>query len=116
MSYEGRIIKMCDNKHVRIVNANEKNNFLCPVCKTEMKNIGSIDDTNGLELSNTYLKEITPNVTEVCNLGHTHVIKEATYNIVLSNDYGKFCFDHLERVPEIPWNYNKATIGNDDII
>jgi hypothetical protein len=104
MSYEGREIFLCENNHVDVINIEDDTTnaqTICSICGAKKKNVGSIDDTNGEAITDTYLRQISPAVTQVCNLGHTHVVIDAKYEVIKSDRLGSFAFDHLDFDPDL---------------
>jgi hypothetical protein len=86
MSYEGRLQLICANGHrYETQDVYDTDGEPCH-CGARSIWSNSIDDTNCEAVGEipedawkTFL--LTPEVEETCNLGHTHVIREATYRV-----------------------------------
>lgn len=86
MSYEGREEHICGNGHRFMTPCSYGGSLLpkCPYCEQRSVWSHNIDDTNGDEVGFVPEEEwkqfeVTPEETAVCNLGHRHVTKAATY-------------------------------------
>lgn len=86
MSYEGYTQNLCENGH-RFDGGDwlhSSKEPLCPICKRKVVWINSVDQTNFEDVGFIPDEEWerflhTPEETQVCNLGHTHIVKHATY-------------------------------------
>lgn len=86
MSYEGYTQNLCENGH-RFSSPDHLwfgNGTLCPFCNEKVCWNNSVDQTNFEDVG--YISDedwsrflLTPEETQVCNLGHTHITKHATY-------------------------------------
>lgn len=81
MSYEGRIQFLCKNGHLGMCNCRDTPSCNC---STGIVWLNQIDDTNYYDEG--IIKDwdhflLTPEIKETCNLGHEHIIQEATYRI-----------------------------------
>ena len=90
MSFEGYDQLLCSQGHLSIADCYDSvelysKNELCR-CGEVFVFRHIVDQTNGYDETNPdncdmKFEEITPEEVEVCNLGHEHIIKEATYRI-----------------------------------
>lgn len=88
MSYEGYTQNLCENGHRFDVDVHARygKEPLCPICGRRAAWSNSVDETN-CEAAGFIPEEEwdhflhTREETEVCNLGHTHIVKHATYLI-----------------------------------
>jgi len=92
MSYEGYTQNLCESGHRFNLDAHWwfAKEPTCPHCGLRICWSNDVDQTNcydeGYISEEDWQKFLhTPEVTEVCNLGHTHVIQQATY-LVPSNE------------------------------
>lgn len=91
MSYEGYEQHLCKSGHLFSQDAQcfvgeELDKPDCPHCGESSVFCNSVDDTNGEEWGIIPKKEwealqIHAEVKKICNLGHEHVITEATYRV-----------------------------------
>lgn len=86
MSFEGFYQCFCKNGHLIQFDVYDDDSSPCPVCGTEFALKILVDDTNGEQsgvISKTALKSlvISPEVKQLCNLGHWHVVNQAVYRI-----------------------------------
>jgi len=87
MSYEGHEQHLCRRGHLWEIPCSFEDAIeRCPHCGAESRWRNDVDDTNG-DASGTILPEgwaslrLTNEQTEVCNLGHRHLIKPSTYRV-----------------------------------
>ena len=91
MSYEGYEQHLCKKGHLFSQDAmyfvgQEEDGPVCHHCNEPSVFFNSVDDTNGEEWGlitedGWKMLLLTPEVRKVCNLGHEHVIKHATYRM-----------------------------------
>lgn len=88
MSYEGWMQYICESGHrfdgADAYQATKK--IRCPHCQREPVLSNSVDDTNGDALGfiqdEDWAKFLhTPEEVKICDMGHKHVVKQATYLI-----------------------------------
>lgn len=85
MSYEGYEQHICEIGH--LFNGDVyQDNTTCPVCDCMSVFHNSVDDTNGYSygiIPDWELQKLilTKQEVQVCNLGHSHITKEATYSV-----------------------------------
>lgn len=87
MSYEGREEYLCEGGHRFSVNSGNgrfTRTITCPYCKKPWVFLNDINDTNCESYGEIPKEEwqkflLTPEVKKTCDLGHEHVIQEATY-------------------------------------
>lgn len=48
MSYEGFLVKVCENGHYDAIDAYNDDRNVCPICGSPYVHRGSVDETNGL--------------------------------------------------------------------
>lgn len=97
MSYSGYEQHFCKNGHyyeADIFYFTSGYPEICPVCKQPSALVNSVDCTNGYNdgmIPPKFLEEllISPEVKEVCNLGHEHIVKYATYRIPTEDELDK---------------------------
>jgi hypothetical protein len=80
MSYEGYSQCICENGHLFIGGGSDG----CPKCFADVAWYNMVDDTNGDSVG--IIQDFSPVLVEpaeiqVCNLGHSHVTKEAKYRV-----------------------------------
>lgn len=99
MSYEGREQHICANGHQFDTNAKyqfDESPVYCQYCGAESVWYNPVDDTNGEaygEIVDWRSLQLTAGYSETCNLGHLHVIEEATYRIPTKEELEKLqCF------------------------
>ena len=90
MSYEGYSQVLCANGHLRAFDCYADNGDLEDLgacgCGAPFVYRNMVDETNGMILDEAHtcprkFEVNTPELTELCNLGHGHVIREVTYKI-----------------------------------
>lgn len=87
MSYEGIEQYLCLNGHEFYTDCwADEAEIVCQHCGEKPIWGHSIDQTNGIIEGNQCTYEVAlevkePDVVEVCSLGHSHIIKPATYKI-----------------------------------
>ena len=86
MSFEGFYQCFCKNGHLVEIDAYDYDSGPCHVCGAEFEVKILVDDTNGERsgvISKKALKSlvISPEVKQLCNLGHWHVVNQAVYRI-----------------------------------
>ena len=86
MSFEGFYQCFCKNGHLIQFDVYDDDSSQCPVCGTEFAVKILVDDTNGERngiISKTELEKlvISPEVKQLCNLGHWHVVNPTVYRI-----------------------------------
>jgi hypothetical protein len=79
MSYEGYTQKLCANGHLREANCYDDFAETCG-CGAPFVWSHEVDETN-CEGEPYPLEFDKAAVTEVCNMGHHHVVRECTYKI-----------------------------------
>lgn len=86
MSYEGYTQNICESGHRFDCGdlLHLRKEPLCPHCKRRICWSNAVDQTNGedvgLILEEDWVKFLhTPEEIQVCNLGHSHITKPATY-------------------------------------
>lgn len=79
MSYEGYVRVLCSQGHVRVWDAYEDRPEQCS-CGSPFVWFRGVDQTN-CDGEDPPLEVATPAVTKVCDMGHEHVVVEATYRI-----------------------------------
>ena len=104
MSYEGRVIYLCDCGHLTTMDCYndfpdyetdpstgfifrknkdnkifEKEFFRCRFCGACLRRIGGVDDTNDVSVANFYLKTIRPEATIRYSLGSRADVVEVTH-------------------------------------
>lgn len=108
MSYEGYIQHLCANGH-RFDTAADyafcEQEHKCSECGTLSVFQNDVDDTNGESVGVIADEDwerfkISEDVVEMCNLGHIHLMKAATYRIPTKEE--------LEEVRSY-WSYNDWT-------
>ena len=88
MSYEGHEQHICENGHLFTTEPQWQGSeevYKCH-CGALSAFSNSVDDTNceshGIIPDDAWKKlQLLPEIREVCNLGHSHVLREATYRI-----------------------------------
>lgn len=80
MSYEGYCQSLCKNGHLSNSDPFQSED-VCPSCQEEIVWSNSVDETNCngvgyIPMDQFKIKDV---VVETCNLGHTHITKEAVY-------------------------------------
>lgn len=87
MSWEGYSQNFCANGHFFQGSAGfDSEPTHCPHCKAEVAYCHIVDDTNIDALGHLTDESlaalvIEKEVTETCNLGHTHIVKHAVYKV-----------------------------------
>lgn len=97
MSYEGYEQMLCENGHLRELERSfdELVDWFCDApwngdkCEAPLAASNSVDETNGEGYGYRKPIELTPAVTQVCDMGHTHVVCEATYRLSVTRYYRK---------------------------
>lgn len=117
MSYEGRNAYICENGHVQIVPENygsgvTPDEMPCPNCKSSVRYVGAIDDTNCTAWADFSFEELTPLKTEKCpTCGHTHTTAWPTYKVITyPEDHplhhgGHFIDESMQIVSEADFEY-----------
>lgn len=77
MSYEGYDEYLCTRGHLRVFDCRDDSKGLCS-CGAELVFVHAVDETNCDGEPTTFVVK-TPAVFKVCDLGHTHMIEEPTY-------------------------------------
>lgn len=105
MSYEGRILLMCENGHVKYADPymeyfedlgleGKESKNTCLYCGTQFKKIGHIDDTNGDSVASFFLKELTKEEFDIKidteNMSSVTYHKPATYEVVHTDYWVNF--------------------------
>lgn len=106
MSYEGYEQVLCRNGHSRIYDAHDtrfdgffparvmpeagEKTWRCDNCGEMAGWVNSVDDTNCDAYGHVDLVEVHTAEVQTCNLGHQHVIKEATYSPPNNCEFGQF--------------------------
>lgn len=90
MSYEGFEQHICANGHHfntgPTYSFDDDDKPICLICNAKSIFCNCVDDTNcenlGVILEKDWKKLLlTPEESKICNLGHLHVVKEATYRV-----------------------------------
>lgn len=95
MSYEGYEQHICQNGHYFETDCSYfSNSELCPWCQATSAFINSVDCTNGdndgIILDSVWDEFlICPAVKQTCNLGHEHIVRQATYRIPTQEELKK---------------------------
>ncbi len=106
MSYEGREQHICANGHLFEMNCqysyDDEHETPCPYCKAKSMWTNHIDDTNGEAYGEILQSEfdrilIKPAVYKACNMGHEHLISEATYSIPIDNQLVRSYYNLSEK-------------------
>lgn len=90
MSYEGYLQYVCHNGHR--YDADCYDDGVCPFCKEDFVFSNQVNETNfesfGVIPPEEWEKlQLTPQVKEVCNLGHEHTTKHATYRVPTQKEH-----------------------------
>jgi hypothetical protein len=105
MSYEGYTQHICKHGHRFDRDAYDSNN-ICDFCGTKSVFENSVDETNcdsvGIIPPFCWLQlQISPEKTEICNLGHVHIVEYSKYRIP-TNEELPMLRGYLERWKYIP--------------
>lgn len=86
MSWEGYEVVICQNGHLThedgYFGATEE--WKCPICNAPKKDVGVVDETNGLPYYlNFKVKILTPGEYRVCeHCGMSKLVRDATYEMI----------------------------------